>query len=71
MVMEKKDYVKPHLATAMTITYPNGAKQTVRPNRDFFKADTMHSWQELAKSIAGKWYLNNKGEIMNVPIELA
>jgi hypothetical protein len=52
--------------TQMIITYPNGAKQTVRPKMEFFQGD----WNSLAKHIAGAWYLDKRGEVGNIPFEL-
>lgn len=52
--------------STMIIRYPNGVKQTVRPNMEFFQGD----WATLAKHIAGQWYRDNRGEVGNVPYEL-
>jgi hypothetical protein len=68
MVMKSATEIRKGEISQMTITYPNGAKQVVKPNMTYFKGG---HWQELAKSIAGQWYLNSKGEVINVPIELS
>jgi hypothetical protein len=38
--------------TTLVIKYPNGARQTVKPNLQFFQGD----WQHLAQSIAGRYF---------------
>lgn len=50
----------------MIIRYPNGAKQVVKPNLQYFQGD----WNGLAKQIAGLWYRDQRGEVGNIPYEL-
>ena len=52
--------------TVMVIKYPNGAKQTVKPDPKFFQGD----WDTLAKHIAGRWFLDNRGEVGKIPYDL-
>jgi hypothetical protein len=52
--------------SAMVITYPSGAKQTVKPNMDYFGGD----WNDLAIAIAGNYYRDASGNVMRIPFEL-
>jgi len=51
--------------STMVIKYPNGAKQVVKPGPGF-----NGDWDGLAKSIAGNWYRDNRGEVGKIPFEL-
>lgn len=39
-------------SSTLTIKYPNGSTQTVKPNLAFFKGD----WQGLAQAIGGQYF---------------